>query len=712
MVGAPITLMNQTEPIPGVGLPDSDTQGILEDILVQGNRIVGGEGLGILVQGVSRSRIAGNTIAGIQRRAPFPGITWDGFEQRWDAANGSGIWISPGSEGNEIVGNVFEDIASAAVFLEGDSNRVVLQEAADAVRDLGTGNRVNRFVEAGGARLHYLDFGGEGVPLVFVHSESWDAHTYEAFAPRFTDRARVLAITRPGYGESEAHPDGFGVATQARSLVDFLDALGIERAVFAGNSSPTTYLTSLAERQPDRVAGLVYLAGLMPFWLQDVREADPVGAGAVNARAVAARSGVSEDRSRALASYRPDFLDGDRPPVPVPTLAFAARSGLVGYEPWNEALALVGSPLMAGLLRGLPPSPFADFMRRPSEDPAYRAETLVGIEDAEARALLLRLADDPALQAEVWRYQQEVVAPALEDGQERFRQAFGDSLRVARLNVPVLHGYEYRDAPDLVEPHLRRFLESVARAEAAQEVPAYTIDQFMETVRISTASLSANGEKVLFTSDASGVPNAWAVPFAGGEPVQLTHSADPIHTYGYFPSDERFLYSADDGGDERAHIYVRNPDGSVEDLTPGENVRALFLGWSPDGRSFFFASNERDPRRMDVYEMSLDGYERTLLYRNDRGARVGAISLDRRQLAFVRRNSNNDSDLFLFDRETDEETLLSRGEGEARPIPHEFGPDGRHLYYTTDRAASTGTSPAATSRRASTRRCLSRSGTL
>lgn len=216
------------------------------------------------------------------------------------------------------------------------------------------------------------------------------------------------------------------------------------------------------------------------------------------------------------------------------------------------------------------------------------------------------------------------------------------------------------------------------------EVPRYTIEQFMETVRISTASLSADGEKVLFTSDASGVPNAWALPFAGGEPVRLTHSADPIHTHGYFPTDERVLYSADDGGDERTHLYVRKPDGSVEDLTPGETVRALFLGWSADDRSFFFASNERDPRRMDVYEMTLDGYERTLLFRNDRGARVGAISPDRRLLAFVRRNSNDDSDLFLFDRETGEETLLSPGAVEARPIPHAFGPEGRHLYYTTD----------------------------
>jgi dipeptidyl aminopeptidase/acylaminoacyl peptidase len=217
------------------------------------------------------------------------------------------------------------------------------------------------------------------------------------------------------------------------------------------------------------------------------------------------------------------------------------------------------------------------------------------------------------------------------------------------------------------------------------EVSSYTIDQFMETVWISTTSLSADGETILFTSDASGVPNAYAVPFGGGDPVQLTHSADAIQVHGYFPADERFLYSADEGGNELTHIYVRNPDGIVEDLTPGENVRALFLGWSPDGHAFFIATNERDPRRMDVYEMSLDGFERTLLYRNDRGVRVGAISPDRRLLAFVRLNSNRDSDLFLYDRQTGQETLLSSGEEEARPRAHGFGADGRHLYYTTDR---------------------------
>jgi len=453
MVGVPISLRNNVR-VPWK--PEADAAGVLEDVVVRGNRIVGAEGLGILVQDVSNSRIEGNTITGVQRRSPFPGITWDGDEQEWEAANGSGIWLSPGSTGIEVSGNTFEDVAGAAVVVEGDSNRVALDDPADGVRDLGAGNRVDRFVEVGGVRLHYLDFGGEGLPLVFVHSESWDASTFEAFAPRFTDQARVLAVTRPGYGASEVIADGFGVAAQAEALVAFLDALGIERAVFAGNSSPTAYLTYLAEHHPERVAGLVYLAGHLPLWLEDVRQGDPAGATAMAVRAF--DRPADSERRQALMLWRPAFLDGDRPPIAVPTLAFASRSGTVGHERFSEALALVGSPLMADLLRDLPPSPFADFVRRPAEDPAFRAEMLGGIQDPEARAVLLRLADDPALQEAVWEYQQEVVAPALVDGQARFREAFDDGLRVARLDVPVVHGYEYRDAPDLVDPHLRRFL--------------------------------------------------------------------------------------------------------------------------------------------------------------------------------------------------------------------------------------------------------------
>jgi uncharacterized protein len=105
------------------------------------------EGIAIEVLHASRNRIADNTIRGVVTRAPFPGNIMGprgarGADLEWRSANGSGIWVSPGSNENEISGNAFEDIAADAVVLEGDSNRVDLRSAGDAVRDLGSGNQV------------------------------------------------------------------------------------------------------------------------------------------------------------------------------------------------------------------------------------------------------------------------------------------------------------------------------------------------------------------------------------------------------------------------------------------------------------------------------------------------------------------------------------------------------------------------------------------
>jgi dipeptidyl aminopeptidase/acylaminoacyl peptidase len=210
----------------------------------------------------------------------------------------------------------------------------------------------------------------------------------------------------------------------------------------------------------------------------------------------------------------------------------------------------------------------------------------------------------------------------------------------------------------------------------------------MDNTSMWGASFSPDGEKILVSSDETGVYNAYAIPVNGGEPIQLTQSTDDaISVIGYFPSDERFLYSSDQGGNERTHIYVQNPDGSAQDLTPGEKLKATFLSWSHDEQSFFFLTNERNPRCMDLYEMTLDGYQSILLYQNDDCLSVEAISPDRRLLALTEANSNHDSDIFLYDRETKKLTDLSPRDGEVSQNPQAFSPDGRSLYYVTNKGS-------------------------
>jgi len=231
----------------------------------------------------------------------------------------------------------------------------------------------------------------------------------------------------------------------------------------------------------------------------------------------------------------------------------------------------------------------------------------------------------------------------------------------------------------------------LAESPAPRQVRQYTIDQLLATTIYQGDSFSPDGRKILVSSNQTGVFNAFAIPVDGGAPVQLTDSkVNAIQAVGWFPADERFLYTTDQGGNELTHIYVQSPDGKVRDLTPGDKLKAEFLDWSPDGRSFFFVSNERDPSLFDVYEMTLDGYERKLLFTNPGGFQPVGVSPDRRWVALGKAHSTIDNDVHLHDRTSGKTVLLTPDEPAGAKVHNAFqtfSPDGASLYYTTDQGA-------------------------
>jgi dipeptidyl aminopeptidase/acylaminoacyl peptidase len=231
--------------------------------------------------------------------------------------------------------------------------------------------------------------------------------------------------------------------------------------------------------------------------------------------------------------------------------------------------------------------------------------------------------------------------------------------------------------------------EPPAVEEAApREVPQYTIEDFLGSVNYGGASFSPDNSKLLVSSDQTGIFNAYAFPVDGGEPAQLTFSEDDyVIVMGYFPEDERFFYTSDQGGNELNHVYVQDPDGNVTDLTPGEGLKAAFNGWAQDDRSFFIGTNERDNRYFDLYEYQADGYAREMIFQNDEGYTVADITLDRRYIALGKTNTNADSDIFLYDRESGEMKHLTPHEGDVVNSAQSFSPDGASLYYLTNEDA-------------------------
>jgi dipeptidyl aminopeptidase/acylaminoacyl peptidase len=230
-----------------------------------------------------------------------------------------------------------------------------------------------------------------------------------------------------------------------------------------------------------------------------------------------------------------------------------------------------------------------------------------------------------------------------------------------------------------------------AAAERRAEPVRYTASQFFETTSYrmgapSGYAFSRDGSHLLISSDASGVFNAYALPIGGGEPRPLTRSTDnATFAASYFPNDERILFVSDQGGNELNHLYVRLADGTTRDLTPGENLRAGFMGWSGDGRTFFVSTNERDPRAFDIYAYDSATYERRMIFRNSGEFLPSEVSRDGRFVALGKANSSADSDIYLYEVGSEAAPRhITPHQGNVAFGIYGFTPDGRALVYGTN----------------------------
>ncbi|QDP01606.1 S9 family peptidase [Thalassotalea sp. PS06] len=228
--------------------------------------------------------------------------------------------------------------------------------------------------------------------------------------------------------------------------------------------------------------------------------------------------------------------------------------------------------------------------------------------------------------------------------------------------------------------------DAPAGAETKAEVKIFTAEEFFATTTVFGSSINHDGTAVLVSNDATGVFNAYRYPLDGSEPEQLTKSdKDTVYGISWFPEDNRFIYTADQGGNELNHLYVRELDGSVKDLTPGDNLKAGFLGWNDNG-DFYAFSNERDPKAFDVYRYSSKDYQRELVFQNDDLLSVGDVSRDGRWLSLTKAVSGADSDLYLIDLSAEEASPIhiTPHEGNIEYFSYGFTPDSSKLIFGTD----------------------------
>lgn len=114
-------------------------------------------------------------------------------------------------------------------------------------------------LSVGAHHIHYLE-GGRGEPVILLHGIFAEKDHWVDFARQLTDHYRVIAPDLPGFGESGRLADHtYGYEEQTLYLKEFMDAMGIGRAHFAGNSMGGTIAALFAVRYPERVASVAFI---------------------------------------------------------------------------------------------------------------------------------------------------------------------------------------------------------------------------------------------------------------------------------------------------------------------------------------------------------------------------------------------------------------------------------------------------------------------
>ncbi len=218
-----------------------------------------------------------------------------------------------------------------------------------------------------------------------------------------------------------------------------------------------------------------------------------------------------------------------------------------------------------------------------------------------------------------------------------------------------------------------------------KQVTAYSIEQLQDNLSVSGVAFNRDETKILTHHNGTGIYNVYELSVSDTAFKPMTASAkESFFAVDYVPGSNNFIYSADRGGDENSHLYLRMANDTVaKDITPWPKSSNRFAGWSGDKKALYVLSNKRDPRFFDLWKLDTIAWKENLFYKNDSGYDVAGVSKSERFIALTKGTSTNKNDLYILDNTTHSIKRISNS-NEANWYPQAFEKNDSVLYYTTN----------------------------
>lgn len=130
-------------------------------------------------------------------------------------------------------------------------------------------NYESSYVEVHGAKMHYVDTGGDGDPIVLVHGiPSW-SYLWRNVVPHLEDRGRVIAVDLIGFGRSDKPDAENTLAVQTKHFDRFIDSLGLKEITLVVHDMGSFVGLNYAMNHQDKIKAIVCMESML---LQDTWE--------------------------------------------------------------------------------------------------------------------------------------------------------------------------------------------------------------------------------------------------------------------------------------------------------------------------------------------------------------------------------------------------------------------------------------------------------
>ncbi len=107
-----------------------------------------------------------------------------------------------------------------------------------------------------GLALHYVDYGGDGLPLILLHGLTRYARSWDEIAQPLTDSYHVYALDQRGHGDSD-HASDYAVTKFSADVAAFAAHLGLSLYAVCGLSLGARNAIAVGGEQRDKLTHLV-----------------------------------------------------------------------------------------------------------------------------------------------------------------------------------------------------------------------------------------------------------------------------------------------------------------------------------------------------------------------------------------------------------------------------------------------------------------------